>query len=284
MNYLLCTALLLSSSAALAEDRNFDRTLNVTSSPNLSVTTGSGNIHLIGGSDNQVHIVGHIHSSHGWMSGGNESIEAHMQRIADNPPIVQNGNEIVIGEKRSSDLFRNISIDYDITLPRASNISANSGSGDVEIQDAGASLKAGTGSGSVRARGIRGAASLETGSGDIELSEAGSGDIKAETGSGSIRLSTISGGLKAETGSGDIRIDGHPTSDWKVESGSGNIQLKIGYATKCTLNASNGSGSIHINQPFTMQGDLDRHHVSASINGGGPVIKAETGSGDISVD
>ena len=54
-------------------------------------------------------------------------------------------------------------------------------------------------------------------------------------------------------------------------------------ATPFTVNASTGSGGVHIEQPFAMQGDINRHHVTASVNGGGPVIKADTGSGDIHI-
>jgi hypothetical protein len=32
-----------------------------------------------------------------------------------------------------------------------------------------------------------------------------------------------------------------------------------------------------------MQGDLNRHRITAAINGGGPIIKADTGSGDIHI-
>src|ERR1700676_2645178 len=191
--------LALAAATAFAADSNFDRTLNVSGSPNVSVATGSGYIHLNPGSGNQVHIVAHVRSSHGWMSGGSD-VDSRIQQIVSNPPIVQNGNDITIGERHNNDLYRNINIDYDITLPKASAINAATGSGDVQIQDVGASIKAQSGSGSVRAHGIQGPATLGTGSGDIELQQTGPGDVKAETGSGSIRLNGLSGALKASTG------------------------------------------------------------------------------------
>ena len=113
-------------------------------------------------------------------------------------------------------------------------------SGDVEIQDVGASVKAQSGSGSVRVHGVQGMTTLGTGSGDIELQQTGPGDVKAETGSGSIRLHGISGALKASTGSGDIEAEGQPTSDWKVSTGSGSVRLSVGNA-HFTLDADTGS-------------------------------------------
>ena len=273
---------LAAATTAFAADSSFDRTLNVSGSPNVAVSTGSGYIHLHPGSDSQVHIVAHIHSSHGWMGGGSD-VDSRIQQIVNNPPIVQSGNDITIGDHHNNDLFRNISIDYDITLPHASNITSTTGSGDIDIQDVGASLKAQSGSGTVHAHGIKGPAILGTGSGDIELEQTGPGDVKAETGSGTIRLHGLSGALKAGTGSGDIEADGQPTADWKLSTGSGSIQLGVGSSARFNLDADTGSGSINVTQPITMQGSLNRHHVTGVVNGGGPTIRANTGSGDIQI-
>jgi DUF4097 and DUF4098 domain-containing protein YvlB len=274
-------ALTLLTATAFAADKTFDRTLKTGSSPNVEVSTGSGDIRLHAGSDSQVYVIAHVRSSHGWMSGGND-VDARIQQIVSNPPVVQNGDTITIGERHSSDLYRNITIDYDVTLPHASAIAAATGSGNVEIQDVGASLKAQSGSGAIRANGIHGAAILGTGSGDIELQQAAPGDVKAETGSGTIHLHGLSAGLKASTGSGDIEVAGQPSTDWKLSTGSGNISLTTGNA-HFNLDADTGSGSINVAQPMTMQGSLNRHHVNGVVNGGGPTIRVNTGSGDIQI-
>src|SRR5215469_9990435 len=277
---LLTVATLAITTAALA-DGNFDKTLSVSGSPNISVATGSGYIRLKPGSDNQVHIIGHVHAGHSW---GNGDAESRVQQIVNNPPITQNGNDITIGKTHGdNDLFRNISIDYDVTLPRTSNINAATGSGDMTIDNVGATLKAQTGSGNVRASGIQGQSTLGTGSGDVELHQAGPGDVKAETGSGSVRLYGVTGALKASTGSGDIQVEGNPTTDWKLSTGSGSIHLGLGSNAKFNLIADTGSGSVNVAQPITMQGSLNRHHISGAVNGGGPTIRANTGSGDISI-
>jgi Putative adhesin len=272
---------LLATANLIAQDHSFDRTLNVSAAPTVSVSTGSGGIHLHPGSDNQVHIAARVTANRGMFS-NNSDIDSRIQQIVSNPPIVQNGNEITIGNRRNEDLFRNISIQYDITLPRASAISASSGSGDVELQDVGNTIKAQTGSGSVRARGVQGTATLGTGSGDIELQHTGPGDVKAETGSGSIHLNGVNGALKASTGSGDIQVTGQPTADWKLDTGSGSVHLVLGNA-KLNLDANTGSGSVQVSQPITMQGNLNRHHINGVINGGGPTVRISTGSGDIQI-
>lgn len=277
----LSTAVLTLAAAttAFAADNTFERTLNVGSSPNVSISTGSGAIRLHPGSDTQVHIVGHVHASQSWFGADSDS---RVKQIVSNPPITQSGNDVTIGERHGGDMYRNISIDYEITLPRASAIDATTGSGDLEVNDVGATLKAQSGSGSVRAHNIKGAATLGTGSGDIEFNQSSPGDVKAETGSGSVRLHGVSGGLRASTGSGDVEIEGQPTTDWKISTGSGSIRLGVGSA-RFNLDADTGSGNINVSQPITMQGSLNRHHVAGVVNGGGPVIRANTGSGDIQI-
>lgn len=277
---ILAAALTLAATTAFAAGRDFDRTLSVSASPSVSVSTGAGYIHIHPGSDNQVHIVGHVHPSNSWFSGNSES---RIQQIVSNPPITQSGNTITIGDKHSSELYRNVGIDYEVTLPGASTIYAGTGSGDIDIQDAGSTLKAESGSGTVRAHGIHGPADLQTGSGNIDFQQTAAGDVRAQTGSGSIQLNGISGGLKAGTGSGNIDISGQPTSDWKLDTGSGSIQLTLGPSARYTLNASTGSGSVHTDQPIAMQGEINRHHVTGTVNGGGPAIRANTGSGDINI-
>lgn len=276
----IATLSLATTTAAFAAEGTFERTLSVGSSPNVSVATGSGNIHIRPGSDSQVHIVGHVHSSNGWFG---SDAESRVQQIVNNPPIVQNGNDITIGQRHSNDLFRNISIDYDVTLPRASNIAATTGSGDLEVQNAGATLKAQTGSGNIHAHGISGTSTLGTGSGDIDFQQTGPGDVRAETGSGNIVLRGLSGALKSSTGSGNVDVQGQPTSDWKISTGSGNVQLALGSGARFNLVADTGSGSVQVSQPITMQGSLNRHHITGTVNGGGPLIHANTGSGDITI-
>ncbi len=275
----LAIATLSLATTAYAADGHFERTLTVGNSPTVSVITGSGNVHLHPGSDTQVHIAGRVHSSPNWFG---SDADARVQQIASNPPIVQNGNTVTIGT-RNSELFRNISIDYDITLPRASVLDAASGSGDLTIENVGSTLKAQTGSGNIHAQGIGGASTLGTGSGDIDFQQTSPGDVRAETGSGNIVLRGLSGALKSSTSSGNIDVTGQPTSDWKLSTGSGNVSMNLGSSARFTLSADTGSGSVSVSQPITMQGSLNRHHISGSVNGGGPAIHANTGSGDITI-
>jgi hypothetical protein len=263
--------------AALAADGTFDKTLHVSGQVMLTVSTGSGYVHVSPGSSNEIHIIGHVRAN-GW--GFGESADDRVHQVVSNPPIDQTGNIVTIG--RHHDWIRNVSIDYDITAPKGTQLEANSGSGDLRLQDLGGPLKANTGSGDIEAGGFTGRVELQTGSGDIRAGLQSSNDVKATTGSGGIHLQGVDGALFAETGSGDVEIGGHPNSPWKIETGSGTVTVNSGGA-HFTLDASTGSGTVHSDPPLTTHGSLERHHVTGDINGGGPTVRIETGSGDIRI-
>jgi hypothetical protein len=268
--------LVLSPAALFAAEGTFDKTLTVSGSAALTIDTGSGYIHITPGPAGSIHIVGHVHSSKGLFSG---SPEENVRHVTDNPPIVQNGNEVEVGMHTH---YNNVSIDYVVTAPGGTSVNANSGSGDLNISGLNAPLKASTGSGDIDANSLTGDVSLGTGSGEIRAQMSGSHSTRAETGSGSIKLVGVTGGLDAKTGSGDISISGQPGDNWKLETGSGSVTLNTGHSAY-NLDFSTGSGSVHSDPAFTTHGTLDRNHVTGQINGGGPMVRVNTGSGDIRI-
>lgn len=278
----LTAALLLAAATAAFADSDFERTLSTSAQPDLYVANGSGRIKIYPGTDSQVHIKAHVYAG-GWGS-RDRDIDDRIRRIVANPPIQQSGNNIHVGETNERELYNNISIDYEISAPAAVALNLRTGSGDVEIDHLGRFLSATTGSGSVRAHGVGGPADLQTGSGDIELQQSSGGDVKAQTGSGSIRINGLNGTLRGRTGSGDIEANGRLTGAARLSSGSGSVRLNLTPDARFQLEATTGSGSIRVHFPNAPHTDDDsRHHLTGPVNGGGPVLEAHTGSGDIEI-
>jgi hypothetical protein len=282
MKHLLTAAtLLLASTAALASDATFERTLSASAQPDLYVATGSGNIQVHPSEGSSVRIIGHIHA--GWGAFGD--IDARMARIVKDPPIRQDGNSIHVGEATDRDLYNNLSIDYDVYTPAATALNLRSGSGNVKVVQVGRYLSASSGSGEIEVHGERGPAEFSTGSGDITADLEGGGDVKARSGSGNIKIHGLTGSLTARTGSGNIDADGRLTGPAVLGSGSGNVHLRINPDAHFNLEASTGSGDIRIGFPGApRQDDHSRHHLTAPINGGGAPLEVRTGSGDITID
>ena len=252
---------------------SFDRNLSVNGDAQLIVSTGSGNIHLVPGAGGQVHVHGKIHI-------GRSGDEEEGRRIAANPPIEQNGNEIQVG--RHEEHWHGISIDYDIEAPAGAMLAANSGSGNIVDEGVGQNAKLETGSGDIEAKSLKGPFVVKTGSGNITAEQVGQGDVRADTGSGDITIKEVHGGVHAQTGSGNIKASGTPSSPWTLETGSGDVEVWAG-SSPLTLDASTGSGSVTTDHEMLVQGSLNHHHIVGSINGGGPAVRVQTGSGDVHV-
>ena len=254
---------------------SFDRTLSASGGAQLAVSTGSGNIHFTRGSGSQIQIHGHIQVNH-------DGSEELARQIAANPPIEQNGNVIRVGQHEDREQWRGISIDYQIEAPPGTLLAAISGSGDIVDEGVGQNAKLETGPGDIHATGLEGPFTVKTGSGNIVAEQTGQGDVIAETGSGDIELKDIHGGFHGETGSGDIKASGTPSASWTLETGSGAIELWTGNAP-LTLDASTGSGEVTTDHEMTVQGSFDHHHIRGTLNGGGPTVRVQTGSGEIHI-
>jgi DUF4097 and DUF4098 domain-containing protein YvlB len=300
---------------AMAAEGSFQRTLQVNGPVSLEVTTGSGSIQLHGGSSNQVLVSGHIRAT-SWFGGDPEE---RIRRIEANPPIVQNGNHIEIGQTYDRELFHNISISYEVIVPAqtelrshtgsgsqtidgilgtldvgagsggltisniGNTVRADTGSGNIKLDRVNGNVRAKAGSGSIDATGIGGGFEAETGSGRVTLEQTAPGAVRVSTGSGGMELRGVRGSLDAKAGSGTIRAEGDPTGAWTVHTGSGGVHLRFPADARFDLDAHTSSGSVTVDHPVTVQGSLGRKEVRGRVRGGGVPVEVETGSGNIEI-
>lgn len=167
------------------------------------------------------------------------------------------------------------------------------GGGGIEIRQCAGRVKASTGGGSVDLSEIGGPAQIETGGGTIRLTSA-KGHVHAETGGGGIELNGVPSAV-AETGAGGITLKlvntGGERRDSDVETAAGDITLYIASDVNVNVRASVDMGNGHrITSDFPdihvrSEGDQWNKSLSAegSLNGGGPLVKVHTSSGDICI-
>jgi hypothetical protein len=296
---------------------SFDRTLKVTGPVELEVTTGSGNIGVHPGDASTVQVHATIRVSR--RVGAGEA-QRKIQYLESTPPIEQTGNYIRIGKISDPGIRRHVSISYDLVVPAATQLRAETGSGDQAIEGIKGPVKASTGSGNIRVSSLDDEARLDTGSGDIELASLGgavyaetgsgnirasrlaglvrahtgsgdirlegnsSGPVRAETGSGNVEVRGVQGALRAQTGSGNITVEGEPRGDWHLETGSGNVSMHLPPQVGLNLYAHTGSGNIDSNLPITVQGKISRSEIRGTVRGGGSLVEVGTGSGDIHIE
>jgi DUF4097 and DUF4098 domain-containing protein YvlB len=276
----------------------FEKTFQVNGPVDLEVLTHSGDISMRSGPAGSVFIRGKIYVGDHWLFGNRH---ADVSDIEQHPPLRQEGNSIHIDYVNA----RDISIDYEITVPADTTVRTRSGSGDQTIEGTrgNADLQSGsgdiklkqltgeirlqTGSGNVEARGIAGALRGGTGSGDVQVEETSSGDIDVHTGSGNMTVRGIHGGFRAETGSGDITAEGTQTGTWEIRTGSGNLHVRLPADAAFDADISTSSGTLDVDAPITMtvQGRVQetRKSIRGKVRGGGPLLTVRTGSGDIHI-
>jgi DUF4097 and DUF4098 domain-containing protein YvlB len=166
------------------------------------------------------------------------------------------------------------------------------GGGNISVDRCYGSLQVSTGGGSIDIGEISGPAVIETGGGSIRVSSA-KGLVKADTGSGAIELNGIAA-ARAQTGGGAIlakfvALNGE-RKDSLLETAAGDITVFLAPSMNITVHASIDVANGHnIRSEFpelriiSEGGEWGPKAISAegSLNGGGPVLKVRTTSGDI---
>ena len=189
-------------------------------------------------------------------------------------------------------------------------INAETGGGSVVVVSCQLGAVLATGGGSIEVQRCSGSLRVTTGGGSIDLGEI-AGPAEIETGGGSIRLSSATGAVRAETGGGSITLNGVPTA--RAETGAGGIVAKFVSGTERTdsvLETSAGDITVYLapNLAMTIRASIELangHRIRSdfseirviseggewgpgsataegNLNGGGPVLKVRTTTGDIS--
>jgi hypothetical protein len=294
----LVVLLASSFAAASTPQGHFEKTFQVSGPVDLEVQTRSGDITVRSGPAGSVSIRGKIYVGDRWLMGNRHS---EVSEVEQHPPLRQDGNSIHIDYVN----VRDISVDYEITVPEDTTIRTHSGSGDqtiegtrgnIDLQSGSGDIKLSrltgeirlqTGSGDVRAREISGPVRGGAGSGDIEVEETGTGDIDLHTGSGNITARGIQGAFRGEAGSGNITAEGTQTGAWEIRTGSGNVHVRLPANAAFDANISTSSGTLDVDAPITMtvQGRVQetRKSIIGKVRGGGPLLSLRTGSGDIHI-
>lgn len=167
------------------------------------------------------------------------------------------------------------------------------GGGSIQVKRCQGRVKASTGGGSIDLGQIDGPAEVDTGGGSIHLALA-NGPVRAESGGGSIELMNLSQGARAETGGGGITAQFVAArggfSNSELETPAGDITVYLAPALPVTVHAAVDMGNGHkIESDFpeikvvSEGGDYGPKRITAegNLNGGGPVLKVHTSSGDI---
>jgi hypothetical protein len=166
------------------------------------------------------------------------------------------------------------------------------GGGNVEIKRCLGRVKASTGGGNINLGDIGGPADVDTGGGSIHLTSA-KGRVGASAGAGSIELYGVPS-ARVQTGAGGITVKfinaGSERNDSMLETSAGDITVYLAADVALSVRASVDLGNghhimsdfpdIHIASEGT-QWEPRTLSAEGKLNGGGPVLKVRTTTGNI---
>ena len=264
-----------------------EKRFEVSGMPRLRVGNVSGETDITVGPSNEVFIRARKRV-HGWS-------EERARRLLENVEIrmEQSGEEIVVEprlfqqERGWLDLFRGgrVAVDFDIRVPRETNIDANTVSGDLAVTGTRGQHEVRSVSGDVTIEDVQGPMQVRSVSGDINVTGF-AGRVEANSVSGEIEFSRSKVKMPdVVTVSGDVAIDAVTLPDNDGESRlktvSGDIEVVIAEANaEVGYNTVSGDAIVEVNARVEKTGKRDRKIL---IGEGGPRIRVKSVSGDLKV-
>jgi len=126
---------------------------------------------------------------------------------------------------------------------------------------------------------------LTTNNGGISVSDL-RGTVRFRARNGGINLDNVAGDVRGETSNGGISVD-LSGDRWEgegldVETHNGGVRVNLPEHYSAELEAGTTNGRLNIDFPVTVQGNVGKH-ITTTIGGGGPRIRAITTNGGVSI-
>lgn len=176
-------------------------------------------------------------------------------------------------------------VSFEVWLPDATGIAAKTGNGSVKLKGLGGAADVSTGIGSVHIADHKGAIKATTGNGSVTVERA-DGDVTATTSIGSVTVKGASGKVTAQSGNGSIHYTATAAQPaaFDLKTSIGSIHVKLPAGAKGRIEARTSIGSITVNgkrKAESMSGTKSAKTIVLSNDG--PESKATTGNGSITV-
>ena len=272
------------------EDEHFSRTLRVGQSGALDLSNVSGDIEIRGGSGDAIVI----------------EAEKNGDPFAVSIDVSQTGSRVRV-ETRFTKGNKDASVDFTVTVPSGTAVSARSVSGDVDVHYVSGEVRAESVSGDVTVSNLDNLLLAKSVSGDVAVQSAASqkepelssvsGDVLVhELNAKGVVVSSVSGDAvlvranceraSVQSVSGEISYGGSLASNGRYEfqSHSGDVRIQIANEIGFELAATSFSGEIESDFPITpSSGRVGESEVHGVYGDGSALIEASTFSGDVSI-
>ncbi len=260
----------------------------------LNASTFGGSVTVSSHDHDEIMVRIYVRQNNRWLAGSDDApVEV---TITDAP----DGLEVTAERKRNG-IFRNISnvsVSYDILVPRQTEVRAKTSGGSVAAYDIAHNVSlitsggpvtaervtgdvlARTSGGTVTVRDVTGDLTARTSGGGISIANA-TGKISANTSGGSVRLENVAGAIDARTSGGSInariaQLQDHLT----LHTSGGSINVRLPRDTGMDLRASGSSVSADLDD---LDANISQRNVDGSVLGGGIPVSIRTSGGSVRV-
>jgi hypothetical protein len=140
---------------------------------------------------------------------------------------------------------------WTVAVPDNTEISFNSGTGNLMISGSNAKIEGNTGTGDIQADNAKGKFKLNSGTGSVDV-RGSEGEFKLNSGTGRVKVEDSKGNFKANSGTGDVEAHGLTIEfEGDFNSGTGDVEVSFPKGEDFDLNASSGTGDAVVD----MQGN-----------------------------
>jgi len=214
-------------------------------------------------------------------------------------------------------MFGGPRIEAQVWVPREFELDLRSTTGSIRIEDTSGRIRARTADGSIEVAHAEGDVKLRT-KGDVQVSEV-TGDVDVRVASGDIEASWIRGDLELRTGGGEIdadHVDGRVVARTnrggielrdvrgpvdavsergslyasfvadpagRLETSRGSVEVLLPVRARAQLEAVSRHGGVEIDPDFSPPPIQQEDRVTASLGGGGAILRLFSGRGVVRV-
>ena len=158
------------------------------------------------------------------------------------------------------------------------NIDLETSGGNVSAERCDGTIELVTSGGNMELTAVKGNINARTSGGHVGGKDV-TGELHAKTSGGNIDFENMTGSLAASTSGGNIHVIINPGKYIDLSNSGGNITLELPKDKGMDLNVS--GDQVHSTAMTNFRGDVDKHRISGSLNGGGIPVKVDGNGGSV---
>jgi hypothetical protein len=263
-----------------ARELMLDAEFDVRSDGTLSVDVPDGDVQVRSGSASRASVRVYVSARDmGWGREVFERMEFDARGGGENVSVRARSPNISSDDWRHN---RGVGVTVEVTIPRGFSADISSSDGDIDIGSLDGRVELRTSDGDIHFGTLRGPdITIETSDGDVVGDMLEGGRAALETSDGDVDVTVAAGSVRISTSDGDIQL--HLTNQAEVNLATGDGDITIYADPSLRADVELRGEDVDLASGFQLEGRIMRRGATGTLNGGGPLLVAETGDGSISI-